>query len=104
MMFTSHPEQSLEWSEKSVEGSSRFLKKYINLFIAENIITLADEFNFSEDEMVFRRKSHATLKKVQNDFEQDFAFNTAIAAIMELLNYMFMNINPRKLQIQKFCR
>ncbi len=104
MMFTSHPEQSLEWSEKSVEGSSRFLKKIYKLVHGRKYNNFKDEFNFSEDEMVFRRKSHATLKKVQNDFEIRFAFNTAIAAIMELLNYIPEEYkSPQASDSKKFC-
>ena len=88
MMFTSPPEQSLEWSESSVEGSARFLKKVWNLVNKRKYNNLDDQFKFSEDELAVRRKSHATLKKVENDYEVRFSFNTAIAAIMELLNFI----------------
>ena len=86
MMFSSPPEQSLEWSESSVEGSARFLKKVWNLVSVRKYKKLDDQFNFSKEELALRRKSHATLKKVENDYEIRFSFNTAIAAIMELLN------------------
>ena len=88
MMFTSPPEQSLEWSESSVEGSARFLKKVWNLVNKRKYNNLDDQFKFSEDELAVRRKSHSTLKKVENDYEVRFSFNTAIAAIMELLNFI----------------
>ncbi len=88
MMFTSPPDQSLEWSESSVEGSARFLKKVWNLVNKRKYNNLDDQFKFSEDELAVRRKSHATLKKVENDYEVRFSFNTAIAAIMELLNFI----------------
>ena len=88
MMFTSPPEQSLEWSESSVEGSARFLKKVWHLVNKRKYNNLDDQFKFSEDELAVRRKSHATLKKVENDYEVRFSFNTAIAAIMELLNFI----------------
>ena len=88
MMFTSPPEQSLEWSESSVEGSARFLKKVWNLVNERKYNKLDDKFNFSKDELALRRKSHATLKKIEHDYEVRFSFNTAIAGIMELLNFI----------------
>ncbi|MDG2093053.1 MAG: class I tRNA ligase family protein, partial [SAR86 cluster bacterium] len=86
MMFTAPPEQSLEWSESSVEGASRFIKKVWNLVIDKTFISIDELNKFSKDEMDLRRKTHSTLKKVTNDFESRFSFNTAIASIMELLN------------------
>ena len=89
MMFTSPPEQTLEWSESSVEGASRFLKKIWALVSNRTYKTLnVDDLIFDKKDLDLRRKSHATLKKVENDYEQRFSFNTAIAAIMELLNYI----------------
>ena len=86
MMFTAPPEQSLEWSESSVEGASRFIKKIWNLVIDKNYEEIIIPNNFSKEELELRRKTHTTLKKVTNDFETRFSFNTAIASIMELLN------------------
>ena len=88
MMFTAPPEQSLEWSESSVEGASRFLKKVWNLISERKFNELGEDQNFKKDELALRRKSHATLKKVTNDYESRYAFNTAIASIMELLNFI----------------
>ena len=104
MMFTAPPEQSLEWSESSVEGASRFLKKVWNLAEGRKYNEFKDNFEFTKEELALRRKSHATLKKVANDYEVRFAFNTAIASIMELLNFI-----PEEFKIddasdaQKFC-
>ena len=84
MMFTSPPEQSLEWSESSVEGASRFLKRIWSLIEGKKYIKLDMKFEFSKEEIELRRKCHSTLKKVENDYESRFSFNTAIAAIMEL--------------------
>ena len=104
MMFTSPPEQSLEWSESSVEGASRFLKKIWHLVDGRKYNHLDDEFVFSKDELALRRKSHATLKKVENDYEVRFAFNTAIAAIMELLNSIPENYKSNESSdSQKYC-
>jgi leucyl-tRNA synthetase len=86
MMFTAPPEQSLEWSESSVEGASRFIKKIWNLVINKNYEEISIPNNFSKEELELRRKTHTTLKKVTYDFETRFSFNTAIASIMELLN------------------
>ena len=88
MMFTSPPEQSLEWSESSVEGASRFLKRIWNLVSKRKNIKLEEKLNFTKDQLELRRKSHSTLKKVENDYESRFSFNTAIAAIMELINFI----------------
>jgi leucyl-tRNA synthetase len=88
MMFTAPPEQSLEWSESSVEGASRFLKKVWNLISERKFNELGEDQSFKKDELALRRKSHATLKKVTNDYESRYAFNTAIASIMELLNFI----------------
>jgi leucyl-tRNA synthetase len=88
MMFTAPPEQSLEWSESSVEGASRFIKKVLNLVIEREFEEIAEPKSFSKEEMGLRRKTHSTLKKITNDFETRYSFNTAIAAIMELLNFI----------------
>jgi len=88
MMFTAPPEQSLEWSESSVEGASRFMKKIWNLVSNRKFIDLEEPKDPSKQEVELRRKSHNTLKKVTNDFETRYSFNTAIASIMELVNFI----------------
>ena len=104
MMFTSPPEQSLEWSESSVEGAARFLKKLWNLVNDRQNIELNNKFDFSKDELELRRKSHSTLKKVEHDYEVRFSFNTAIAAIMELLNSIPESYKEENAtDSQKFC-
>jgi len=103
-MFTSPPEQSLEWSESSVEGASRFLKKIWNLVDGRKFEIYDINNNFSKEELNLRRKSHATLKKVENDFEVRFSFNTAIAAIMELINFIPEDFKSENASdSQKFC-
>ena len=104
MMFTSPPEQSLEWSESSVEGASRFLKKIWNLVNGRKYKKFNKKPEFNKEEMSVRRKSHATLKKVENDYEIRFAFNTAIAAIMELINFIPDEYkNEDASDAQKYC-
>ena len=88
MMFTAPPEQSLEWSESSVEGASRFIKKVWNLVNERNFQNINEPSSLSKEEKDLRRKAHSTLKKVTNDFESRYSFNTAIASIMELLNFI----------------
>ena len=104
MMFTSPPEQSLEWSESSVEGASRFLNRIWNLIQGRKNSYFEKKFDFTKNELELRRKSHATLKKVHYDYESRFSFNTAIAAIMELLNSIpddFKDKNAKDSEI--FC-
>ena len=104
MMFTSPPEQSLEWSENSVEGASRFIKKVWNLVNGRKFEDIKEPSGLTQEEMALRRKAHATLKKVTSDFESRYSFNTAIAAIMELLNFIpdtFKNVDAT--EENKFC-
>ncbi len=90
MMFAAPPDQSLEWSDAGVEGSNRFLKRVWRLttgFLEKgNNATAIDAANLSKDAQDLRRKTHETIQKVGDDIERRHAFNTAIAAQMELLN------------------
>ncbi len=90
MMFAAPPDQSLEWSDAGVEGSNRFLKRVWRLttgFLEKGNNTIAiDVANLSKDAQDLRRKTHETIHKVGDDIERRHAFNTAIAAQMELLN------------------
>ncbi len=90
MMFAAPPDQSLEWSDAGVEGANRFLKRVWRLvasFLEKgNAATAIDTANLSKDAQDLRRKTHETIQKVSDDIERRHAFNTAIAALMELLN------------------
>ena len=86
MMFTSPPEQSLEWSESSVEGSFRFLKKLWKLVDGRKLENIQEPSSISDVGKNLRQKSHSTLQKIQNDYDSRYSFNTVIAAIMELFN------------------
>ncbi|QBQ17140.1 leucine--tRNA ligase [Acinetobacter haemolyticus] len=90
MMFAAPPDQSLEWSDAGVEGANRFLKRVWRLaagFLETgNQTTAIDTANLSKDAQDLRRKTHETIQKVGDDIERRHAFNTAIAALMELLN------------------
>ncbi len=92
-LFAAPPERDLEWSDQGVEGASRFLNR-VYRFVAnnKNIIlhapdTLPTEFN--EKSRALHRKTHQTIRKVTRDLENDFHFNTAISAVMELVNLLF---------------
>lgn len=90
-LFASPPEKDLDWNEKGVEGLYRFIGRVWNLVQNyRDVITASPfatrEFSYSDEENDLRRKTHQTIKKVTNDVEERLHFNTAIAAIMELLN------------------
>ncbi|PAJ73215.1 leucine--tRNA ligase [Pseudoalteromonas sp. NBT06-2] len=88
MMFTAPPEQTLEWSDSGVEGSHRFLKrvwKYAYDVKAAGIAKL-DKDALTNNQKSLRRELHKTIAKVTDDLNRRQTFNTAIAAVMELLN------------------
>ena len=89
MMFAAPPEQSLEWSDEGVEGSYRFLKKLWRS-VAEHLSAgpaeALDVASLDRGQRDIRRKTHETIAKVGDDIGRRYTFNTAIAAMMELLN------------------
>lgn len=93
-LFASPPEKDLDWNDQGVEGSFRFLSRVWRL-VSENLPALksaapyADGSNLPEDLAQLRRKTHQTIKKVTEDIRERFHFNTAIAAIMELVNHLY---------------
>jgi leucyl-tRNA synthetase len=104
MMFTSPPEQSLEWSDTAIEGSYRFLRKVWNLISDKTIFNKAPPKELTQIEQGLRQKSHQTLKKVTNDFTERNSFNTAIASVMELLNAIPESFKSEKAtDSEKFC-
>jgi leucyl-tRNA synthetase len=91
MMFTAPPEQSLEWSDKAINGSYRFLKKLWKLIKTheesiKDTAAISSNDGFDENQNQLRRKTHQTISKVTDDFGRRYTFNTAIAAVMELVN------------------
>ena len=88
-MFAAPPEQSLEWNDSGVEGANRFLKRLWRLVYTntehESVEALAiDSLNEAQKDV--RRKTHATIKRVTDDYGRRQHFNTAVAAVMELCN------------------
>ena len=89
MMFAAPPEQSLEWSDAGVEGAFRFLKrlwKAVNEHAAAGLAPAYGGGELSAGLKDLRFKLHATIQKVADDYGRRQQFNTAIAAVMELLN------------------
>ena len=92
MMFAAPPEQSLEWSDSGVEGAHRFLRRlwrtvYEYLKQGEAVKAFADsQDGLSKELKDLRHKLHSTIAKVSDDYGRRQQFNTAIAAVMELLN------------------
>jgi leucyl-tRNA synthetase len=90
MMFTSPPEKSLEWSDSGVEGASRFLHRLWRV-VHEHLQQGAGEVSslpatLSDVQRDLRRLTHETIKKVSEAIGVRHSFNTAIAAVMELIN------------------
>jgi len=88
-MFAAPPEQSLEWSEAGVEGMARFLKRLwreVTTHAAGPDHAVTDPSALDAGQKALRRQLHETIQKVSDDFGRRHAFNTAIAALMELLN------------------
>ena len=99
-LFASPPEKDLDWNDQGVEGSFRFLSRVWRL-VSENLHALTSATPCSggsglpEDLAQLRRKTHQTIKKVTEDIRERFHFNTAIAAIMELVNHLYQVLyNP----------
>ena len=88
-MFAAPPEQSLEWSDSAVEGAFRFLRSLWRLthaHVSQGLATPGAAAGLNPDLQLLRRRIHATIAKVTDDFNRRYKFNTAIAAVMELLN------------------
>ena len=89
IMFASPPDQSLEWSDAGVEGAYRFLKRVWRLVfehVSGGPIAAYTQGELSAELKTFRRQLHQTIAKVTDDYGRRQQFNTAIAAVMELLN------------------
>ncbi|MFU8821179.1 MAG: leucine--tRNA ligase [Gammaproteobacteria bacterium] len=88
-MFAAPPEQSLEWSDSGVEGAHRFMKRLwrmVHEHVAEGPAPALDAAALDGAQRELRRQLHATIAKVSDDVGRRYTFNTAIAAVMELLN------------------
>ena len=89
IMFAAPPEQSLEWSDNAVEGANRFLKRVYKAVEQHQSNGGKADLNtasLNDEQKALRRKTHETIKKVSDDLNRRLTFNTAIAAVMELMN------------------
>jgi len=96
ILFASPPEVDMEWTDKGMEGASRFLNRvwrliYNNLDYFKKARNKEEVFleDISDEAKKIRQKTHQTIKKVTEDIEERFHFNTAISAIMELTNEVY---------------
>jgi len=95
-LFAAPPERDLEWSEDGVEGSNRFVNRVWRL-VMESMEKIEDQKPFtgaasdlaSETSKALYIKANQTIKKVTEDIDKSFHFNTAISAVMELVNDMY---------------
>jgi leucyl-tRNA synthetase len=90
-LFAAPPEKDLEWNEQGVEGCYRFLGRVWRA-VHDNLDTLGPDTELdglSGSTSDLRRKTHQTIKKVSEDVDGRFHFNTAIASVMELVNTIY---------------
>ncbi|MBA2238948.1 MAG: leucine--tRNA ligase, partial [Lysobacter sp.] len=90
-MFAAPPEQSLEWNEAGVEGMARFLRRFwreVLSHVGQPDHPEVDTTRLDAAHKTLRRQLHATIEKVGDDYGRRHSFNTAIAALMELLNHV----------------
>jgi leucyl-tRNA synthetase len=98
-LFAAPPEKDLEWSDQGVEGAFRFLNRTWRIIMdyldsIKGIAPFEGSMALPEDLKNLRRKTHQTIKKVTGDIEDRFHFNTAISAVMELVNVLYQVAKP----------
>jgi leucyl-tRNA synthetase len=91
-LFASPPEKDLDWSEQGVEGAFRFLGRVFRLLAQrrEAVSRAGENWDESAETRRIRRMTHQTLRKVTGDVEDRFHFNTALSAIMEMVNFLYL--------------
>jgi len=88
-MFAAPPEQSLEWSDEAVQGAYRFIKrlwKAVYEHVSRGAAPALRKSSLNDAQIAVRRMTHQTLAKVSDDIGRRRTYNTAVAAVMELLN------------------
>lgn len=88
-MFAAPPEQSLEWSDSAVEGANRFLRRFWRLcwvHLQSADVPALDIAMLNDNQRDVRRKTHETIRRVSDACSRRYAYNIAIAAVMELCN------------------
>ena len=91
VLFAAPPERDLDWSEQGVEGCFRFLNRVYRLVdeLKDIVKSNAEIKASTKEDKAMRYTIHSTLRKVTDDLSEKFGFNTAIAALMELINEMY---------------
>jgi leucyl-tRNA synthetase len=91
-LFASPPEKDLDWSEQGVEGAYRFLGRVFRLLAQRREAVSRAEGSWDESATTrqIRRVTHRSLRKVTADVEERFHFNTALSAIMEMVNFLYL--------------
>ncbi len=111
-MFAAPPERDLDWSDQGVEGAFRFLHRIWALVYKNRTVLslkgrnqIKDISQLSSHASQLMRKTHQTIKKVTNSIERDYHFNTAIAALMELINetLSFNMLDDKDRDVLRFC-
>jgi leucyl-tRNA synthetase len=92
-LFIGPPEKDAEWSDRGVEGAYRFLKRVWNLL--DILDGAPDAGGDKELQHELLRKMHQTIKKVTEDIDEAFHFNTAISAVMELVNQIYAGLSEK---------
>ena len=114
-LFAAPPEKDLDWSDQGVEGAHRFLNRLWG-FVHKNKFKVHPEYvgtkfkvndisSLQYSALKLYRKTHQTIKRVTNDIERDYHFNTVIAALMELMNEIttFTPLNADDLSVLSFA-
>lgn len=106
-LFAAPPERDFDWSDSGIEGSYRFLHRVWRLFIevqpyihtthAGSSTVIETSTALTKD---IKRKEHITIKKVSEDIENKYQFNTAIASIMEFVNTLYLSKNELILTVE----
>lgn len=91
ILFAAPPEKDLDWSDQGVEGCHRFLRRVWRLIdeCREQLANSSTTGSSDPDQEELERSVHAAIKKVTIDIQERFNFNTAISAIMELVNSIY---------------
>ncbi len=102
MLFAAPPERDLEWSDQGIEGAHRFLQRVFKM-VTENLAELkaVEPYQGPQDKLspglkALRRKTHQTIRKVTEDISERYHFNTAIAAVMELVNEIYQGLSRHR--------
>jgi leucyl-tRNA synthetase len=100
VLFEAPPEKEIDWTDERLEGPARFINRMWRLVNQEapalkSAAPIEGGESWNDAEALLRRKTHQTIMRVTRDIEERLRLNTAIAAIMELTNEIYRNLEPR---------